>query len=208
MVDPRRLLERAAELRAGCELLPRRGFWRHGEIVRVEKGGVVARVGGTPLESGVDVRAWLRIDGIPYTFEASVLRAGVAIPDRSQKGVLLGFIDGWQRADQVAGVFALEVVPPNGSPVSLLAGDVRLVDLSPEDWTISAPTGFTLVFVEQGAVRLRLSVPDRPPLDVQARVHRLARADGHLLYALHVEHVDDADAYRAMVDGIRGVMEI
>jgi hypothetical protein len=208
MDDPRRLLELAAEQRLTCEVLPRHGAWRRAQVIRVEKGGVVIRVSGTPLGGGVDVRCWIRIDGVPYRFEASVLRGGVPVPDRSQNGVLLGFLDGWQRVDHAAGTLVLDVLPPNGSPVSLMDGEARIVDLGPSEWTVSAPTRFTLVFVEQGSVRLRLGVPDRPAMEVQARVHRLAHADGHLLYALHIERVGDPAAYQEIVDALRAALDL
>lgn len=208
MDDPRRLLETAAEQRLACEVLPRRGTWRRAQVIRVEKGGLVLRLVGDAPAAGTDVRCWIRIDGVPYRFEASVLRVGVPVPDRSQGGVLLGFLDGWQRADQGSGALVLEVVPPNGSPVSLVDGEARIVDLSPAEWTVSTPSRFTLVFVEQGAVRLRLGAPDRAPMEVRARVHRLAHADGHLLYALHIEDVGDPTTYQELVDVLRGALSL
>lgn len=201
--DPRRVLERAAESRARLELLPRDGAWRVAEVVRVERGGVVVRVPGGGLQSGRDLRCWLAVERVVYTFEASVLRVGVSVPDRSQNGVLLGFLDGWRVAPEGGGHAVLEVVPANGRPVSLLDGAVSIVDVTPEEWTVAAPRDFALVFVEQGAVRLRVGTPSRAPLEVKARVHRLSRGDGHLLYGLHVEEVDDLDRYREIVEAVR-----
>ena len=208
MDDPRRLLELAAEQRLTCEVLPRQGAWRRGQVIRVERGGLVLRVAGAPLPGGVDVRCWLRIEGVPYRFEASVLRAGVPVPDRSQNGVLLGFLDGFQRADHAAGALVLEAVPPNGSPISLMDGEARMVDLSASEWTVSTPSHFTLVFVENGLIRLRLGVPDQPPMEVRARVHRLAHADGHLPYALQVEGVADPGRYQELVDTLRTALDL
>ncbi|MFZ5475727.1 MAG: hypothetical protein ACOZNI_03035 [Myxococcota bacterium] len=208
MDDPRRLLERAAELRAPCEVLPRNGAWKRAQVIRVERGGVVLLLPGADkvLGGGTDVRCWLSLEGQPWTFEASVLRTAVPVPDRSQDGVLLGFIDGWRRADTEAGALVLEVLPHNGGPVSLTQGAARLVDLSPGEWTVSTPTDFGLVFVEQGAVRLRLGLPDRAPMEVGARVSTLSRGAGHLLYSLRIEQVEDGDRYREIVVGIRRVL--
>lgn len=207
MDDPRRILERAAEARLHVEVLPRQGGWRRGEIVRVERGGVVLRLpsspGGPALSGGADVRCWLTLDGAPWTFEASVLRVGVPVPDRSQDGVLLGFLDGFRRADRAAGTLVLEVLPHNGGPVSLVTGAARLVDLSPAAWTVSTPTDFPLVFVQQGTVRLRLGVPDRAPMELGARVGTLSRGEGHLLYHLEITQVEDGERYRQLVADIR-----
>jgi hypothetical protein len=206
--DPRRVLERAAELRLACEVMPRNGGWRRGQVIRVERGGVVLLLPGTgrALSGGVDLRCWMTVDGQPYTFEASVLRTGAPVPDRSQDGVLLGFLDGWRRADRVAGALVLELLPPNGGPVSLLSGAARLVDLGPAEWSFSAPSDFALVFVEHGAVRLRLGLPDRAPMEVGARVGALSRGDGHLLYGLRIEQVEDGERYRDLVAGIRAAL--
>lgn len=206
MADPRRILERAAETRTAVEVLPRAGAWRHAQVIRVERGGLVLRLAGDPLANGVDVRCWLLVDGVPYTFEASVLRGGVPVPDRSQGGVLLGFLDGWRRADDQVGGLVLDVLLANGGPVSLLDGEVRLVELHPEEWTVTAPTRFTVVFAEGGTVRLRLGLPDRAPMDVGARVHRLSHGDGHLLYGLRIAHVADPDRYREVVVGMRAAL--
>lgn len=202
MDDPRRVLEDAAEQRLACEVLPRNGSWRRGRVIRVERGGLVLTVSGDPLASGTDVRCWLSVSGQAWTFEASVLRGGVSVPDRSQQGVLLGFLDGWRRADK-GGAITLEVLPHNGRPVSLIDGAARVVDLEPAEWTLTAPTDFNLIFVEQGAVRLRLGLPDRAPMEVGARVSGLTRGNGHLLYRLTIEGVEDGARYRELVAGIR-----
>ncbi len=203
MDDPRRVLEDAAEQRLAVEVLPKNGAWRRGRVIRVERGGIVLTVPGAALSGGTDVRCWLTVNGQSYTFEASVLRAGVPVPDRSQEGVLLGFLDGFRRAERHGGTLQLDVVPHNGRPISLIDGAARLVELDPREWTITAPTDFNLIFVEGGTVRLRLGLPDRAPMEVGARVHRLSRADGHLLYRLRIEAVEDAERYREIVDGIR-----
>jgi hypothetical protein len=203
MDDPRRVLEDAAEQRLSCEVMPRNGASRRGRVIRVERGGLVLTVPGVPVPAGADVRVWLTVNGKAYTFEASVLRAGVPVPDRSQEGLLLGFLDGWRRAEAQEGALVLDVVPHNGRPVSLIDGAARVVEIGPREWTITAPKDFNLIFAEGGTVRLRLGLPDRAPMEVGARVGALARVDGHLLYRLAIEAVEDAERYGAIVDGIR-----
>lgn len=208
MDDPRRILQTAADQRARIELLPRQGRWRVGQVVRVERGGVVVLVGGGAPPTGTDVRCFLTLDRDPWTFEASVLRVGIPVPDRSQDGVLLGFLDGFRRADREHGGLVLEVVPANGRPVSLVDGAVRIVELAPSEWTVTAPTSFTLVFVEKGTVRLRLALPGQAPMEVVARIHQLARGEGHLLYSLHIEDCEDPDRYRDIVAGLRATLGV
>jgi hypothetical protein len=208
MDDPRRVLEDAAEQRLACEVLPRNGSWRRGRMIRVERGGLVLTVSGDPLPNGTDVRCWLNVSGQAWTFEASVLRSGVTVPDRSQQGLLLGFMDGWRRADRQGGTITLEVLPHNGRAISLIDGAARVVDLSPAELTLTAPLDFNLIFVEHGSVRLRLGLPDRAPMEVGARVSGLTRGKGHLLYRLSIEAVEDGARYRELVDGIRQTLGV
>lgn len=203
--DPRRILEAASEQRAACEVLPRGGAWMPATVVRVERGGVVVRMPGA-VPDGSDVRVWVTVDGVPWTFEASVLRTAVPVPDRSQHGVLLGFLDHFRRAGSRDAAVVLDVIPPNGGPVSLVQGAVRVVDLSPEEWTITAPRDFPIVFVAHGEVRLRVGLPDRAPMELTARVTALRPVDGHLLYALHIARVEDPARYRTLLAGIRAAL--
>lgn len=204
MDDPRRILEAAADARTAVEVLPRSGSLLRGQVVRVERGGVVLALGSTAPAAGTDLRVWLTVDGTPWTFEASVLRSGVAVPDRSQGGVLLGFLDGWRRATEAAGGrLVLEALPPTGGAVSLVDGEVRIVDLHPDEWLVSAPSGFHLVFVEGGSLRLRLGTPERAPMEVGAEVRELSYSHGHLLYRLGIREVEDADRYSAIVAALR-----
>lgn len=203
MDDPRRILEAAAESRSAVEVLPRGGGVLRGQLVRVERGGVVLAVVGSAPAAGTDLRCWLTVDGQSWTFEASVLRGGVSVPDRGQGGVLLGFIDGWRKTEADGGRLLLEALPPTGGPVSLTQGEVRLVDLHPDEWLVSAPSGFSLVFVEGGALRLRLGVPGRAPMEVGAEVRELTRSHGHLLYRLGITAVEDQARYGEIVAALR-----
>ncbi len=203
--DPRRLLRVAAERRLPCELLPRGEDAVQATIVRVEAGGVVLLVPGHRFTGGEDVRAWLAVDGRPYSFHASVVRAGVPVPDRSQDGVMLGYIDRWVEGDpdqQSLADCTVQVLLPNGPPVSLLAPPARIVDVSTQELAFSVPASFTLIFVQAGSVRVRLGLPGRPPVELVARVHTLAPGEGSILYGLHFEQVDDADQLREIVEGL------
>ncbi len=203
MDDPRRILEAAAESRTAVEVLPRGASVLRGQLVRVERGGVVLAVAGSAPAAGTDLRCWLTVEGQSWTFEASVLRSGVSVPDRGQGGVLLGFIDGWRKTEVGGGQLLLEALPPTGGPVSLTQGEVRLVDLHPDEWLVSAPSGFSLVFVEGGALRLRLGVPGRAPMEVGAEVRELTRSHGHLLYRLGITAVEDQQRYGEIVAALR-----
>ena len=203
MDDPRRILDAAAESRTAVEVLPRGASVLRGQLVRVERGGVVLAVAGSAPAAGTDLRCWLTVEGQSWTFEASVLRSGVSVPDRGQGGVLLGFIDGWRKTEVGGGQLLLEALPPTGGPVSLTQGEVRLVDLHPDEWLVSAPSGFSLVFVEGGALRLRLGVPGRAPMEVGAEVRELTRSHGHLLYRLGITAVEDQQRYGEIVAALR-----
>ncbi len=209
MDDPRRTLQAAADARVPVDALPRNGTVVRGQVVRVEKGGVVLSFGAGAPATGTDVRVWLTLDGVAWTFEASVLRTGVPVPDRSQGGVLLGFIDGWRRASEGAGGrLVLEALPPTGGAVSLVQGEVRIVELHPDEWVISAPSGFPLVFVEGGALRLRLGAPDGPPMEVGADVKELSYGHGHLLYRLAIREIEDGTRYAAIVASLRKTLAL
>ena len=208
MDDPRRILEAAADARVSVDVLPRAGSALRGQVVRVEKGGVVLAIASAPPAAGTDLRCWFSVDGVAWTFEASVLRAGVPVPDRSQGGVLLGYLDGFRRAEGSGSRLILEALPPTGGAVSLVEGEFRIVDLHPDEWTVSAPNGFRLVFVEGGSLRLRLGTPDRPPMEVAAEVRELTHGHGHLLYRLGIDAAEDPDRYADLIAAIRKLLAL
>lgn len=202
--DPRRILQEAATRRVGCEILSRGGECVHGTLVRVERGGIVLTTPDRRFVGGEDVRIWMSMDGQPYTFEASVIRTGVPIPDRTHDGLLIGFIDQW--AEGVAGGASeerlVEVLPPNGPPISLLAPPAQLVEVTLSGLSFVVPLAFKLVFVESGAQRVRLGIKDVPIQEVTARVRALAQGEDYLLYHLTIEDVPDQDVYRVIIDGL------
>jgi len=203
--DPRRVLREAAERRLSCELLQRGSGALRGTVVGVEQGGVVITVPGRRFGGGEELRVWFSLDGRACSFEASVLRGGVPVPDRSQDGVLLGFIDRWtEGGDTSTGLSdcTVEVLPPNGPAISLLLPPARVVDMTLRDLTFTVPVDFNMVFVTQGKVRLRLGVPGRPPVELTARVHTLAPGEGSILYGLGFQEVDDPDALRHVIEDL------
>ena len=208
MHDPRRVLEQAADQRSTCEVQARNGAWQRGQVVRVERGGVVLRL-ARALTSGTDVRVWLTVEGRSWTFEASVLRAGVPVPDRSQDGVLLGYLDGFREAEATrVDALTLELLPHTGGPVSLEGGGARVVDLSPQEWVVSIAREFPVVLALQADVRLRIGVAGRAPMELIARVHALAQGDTHLLYTLRVASVDDGERYTQIVAEARAALKL
>jgi hypothetical protein len=210
MEDPRRILEQAAERRVACEILPRSGGWSRGQLVRVEPGGVVVHAPTLRLSGGEDVRCWFSLDATPRSFEASVIRTGVAVPDRSQFGVLLGFIDGWTAGVQPPGSdhgLDLLIVPPNGPGISLIHGPGRLVELGVDGLSFTLPADHILVFVEGAGTRLRFCMPGEPEQQVEARVRSVLSGDTHMLYHVEVLGIEDPESYRQVVSALQRATE-
>lgn len=205
--DPRRVLREAAERRCSCELMTRASAAVRGTIVRVEAGGVVVTAPGRRFGGGEDLRVWFSLDDQRYSFEASVLRVGAPVPDRSQDGVLLGFIDRWLEGEQTMEDMAdcvIDLLPPNGPPVSLLKPPAQVIDVSLGELAFTVPASFTLVFVTKGTVRVRLGVPGHKPVEISARVSSLVPGEGSILYALAFQDVDDPDALREITAELDG----
>jgi len=201
-MDPRRILEEAAQRRTGCELQPRGGGWGRATLVRVERSGLVIQAPGFRFLGGEDVRIWLGVDDRHYTFEASVIRAGVPVPDRSQDGVLLGFISGWSEAkpeSPSADGRLVELIPPNGPAISLLEPPAQIVELAVDGLSFTVPDSFKLIFVESGTVIVRLGVSGQEAQDVRARVGDLAAGEGYRIYGLRFEQVEDPTAHQEIV---------
>lgn len=196
--EPRAILDEAARRRAPCQVMPRGGSWQPGQFVRVDRAGVAVNVPGLRLLGGEDVQVWFSLDQQPYHFEASVLRAGVPVPDRGADGLLLGFIEGW-RAErpgpelvQQAGT-SVRVLPPTGGALELAAGPAQLLELRPGGLSFSVPAEVPLKFVEGSRVRLVFQLPDEPQHEVEGRVRRLSQAEGRYLYAVEFEAIGGED---------------
>jgi len=202
--DPRRTLQEAATRRVSCEILSRDGSCAQGTVVRVERGGIVLTTASRRFAGGEDVRIWLSMDGQPYTFEASVIRTGVPVPDRTQDGLLIGFIDRW--TEGTAGAAGedriVEVLPPNGPPISLLLPPAQLVEVTLSGLSFVVPLAFKLVFVESGAQQVRLGIAGVPVQEVSAHVRALAQGEDYLLYHLQIDEIPDPDVYRIIIDGL------
>jgi len=207
--DPRRMLEDAAQRRLHCELLPRGGGMVAAQLVRVDRGGLVVTAPLRRFVGGEDLRVWVNLDGQAWTFEASVIRAGVPVPDRSQDGLMLGFIDRFQALGTAASGDGrlLALVPPRGAEVSLLSPPAQLVHINVEGATFAMPSSFKLIFVESGTLGFRIGAPGIQPIHGRARVQALAPGDGHLLYELRFEQVDEPELLRQAVEALSGAAE-
>jgi hypothetical protein len=203
-MDPRRILEDAAQQRQACEIQVRGEGWIRGQVIRVERAGLVVTASDRRFVGGEDLRVWIALEAKTYTFQASVIRAGVPVPERSQDGLLLGFIDNWAEAEakeeeRPAG-HQVDLLPANGPAISLIAPPVRLVDLAIDGLSFSVPDDFKLIFVESGTITVRLGASGAAPVDVSARVGDLSAGEGYRLYGLVFEGVEDPEAHRQLVD--------
>lgn len=210
MEDPRRILEQAAERRVACEILPRSGGWSRGQVVRVEPGGVVVHAPDLRLTGGEDVRCWFTLDTTPRSFEASVIRTGVPVPDRSQYGVLLGFIDGWTAGEPPPTSdhgLDLCILPPNGPGISLVRGPGRVVELSVGGLSFTLPSDHIMVFVEGAGTTLRFTMPGEEGQEVGARVRSVLAGESHMLYHLEIVGIEDPEAYRHVVHALQRATE-
>jgi hypothetical protein len=210
MEDPRRILEHAADRRVSCEILPRSGGWSRGQLVRVEPGGVVVHAPDLKPSGGEDLRCWFNLDGIPRSFEASVIRTGVPVPDRSQHGVLIGFIDGWTvGAEPASSDQGLElcILPPNGPGISLLGGPGRLMELAVDGISFTLPAEHILVFVEGAGTRLRLGMRGQEAQEVDARINSVLAGETHVLYHVEVRGIEDPEGYRQLVTALQRSIE-
>ena len=203
-MDPRRILEEAAQRRQACEIQVRGEGWTRAQVVRVERGGLVVTASDRRFVGGEDACIWLAVENKYYTFNASVIRAGVPVPERSQDGLLLGFIDNWSEAEGrnagSRGSQVLQLVPSNGPAMSLLEPPVRLVELAIDGLSFSVPDDFKLIFVESGTITVRIGDGGAGAIDVHARVGDLSAGEGYRLYGLYFEGVEDPERHRQLID--------
>jgi hypothetical protein len=204
--DPRTILDAAARARVACQLRLPNGDWVDGSLVRVDKAGVVVLAQESAFRGGEDVRVWFASEDGTWTFEASVLRAGVPVPDRSQNGLLLGFIDGFEGGapeQKEAPRISVRLVPPNGRGLELVGGGVRLLDVAVDQISFTVPAAETLKFVEGGNVRLRFEVPGQPAHWVLGQVQRLAPGEGVYLYAVAFTGQGDDQSHLQAIEALR-----
>ena len=203
-MDPRRILEDAAQHRQTCEIQVRGEGWIRGQVIRVERAGLVVTAADRRFVGGEDLRVWIVVESRHYTFQASVIRAGVPVPERSQDGLLLGFIDNWaENSGRDGGRPAehqVELLPANGPAISLLSPPFRLVELAIDGLSFTVPDDFKLIFVESGSITVRLGLVGTDPIEIAARVGDLSAGEGYRLYGLQFEGVEDPEAHRKLVD--------
>jgi hypothetical protein len=203
-LSPKALLDEAGKQRAPCRVRARKGAWMSGVVVRVERAGIILMLQDAPFHGGEDVRVWFSLDGRSYTFEASILRTGVPVPDRGRGGLLIGLVEDFREAQQepTAADLAIEVLPPSGRGIELLAGTGQLVDLSIEGLSFVVPSEVALKFVAGGTVRVRFSGHGAPHL-VTGRIRELAPGEGHFLYELPFSEVEDQQRHLDVVEAFR-----
>lgn len=209
MSDPRALLELAAQGRQTLQLRSKDGEWVSGRVLRVERAGIVVALETPSFSSGEDLRAWITLDGTSYTFSASVLRSGVPIPDRSGAGLLLGYLDEFQanapapEKPRTKGSAQIEVLPAKGRGLRLLGSDVRIVDLSVTQLAFAVPQRIALKFVQGGKVRVRFTPEGESAYLVDAEIRRLVAGEGHYLYGLHFDSVQDPQHHLQVISAFR-----
>lgn len=203
--DPRTILDDAARRRLPCQILPRGGEWSEGHFVRVDKAGVVIVAPEADLVGGEDVRIWFSMDEAPRSFEAAVLRAGVPVPDRSQAGLMLGFIDGWKSEQSPAAQSSetsLKVLPVNGQGLDLIGGRARLVEITTSEMAFAVPQDVALKFVEGGVVSVHYKEGGADHA-VSGTIRKLAPGEGHFLYALRFDSVENEKGHLEAVEALQ-----
>jgi hypothetical protein len=215
--DARRNLEEAVRDRRACRLSRPGGEWLPGTLCRLEAAGLVCDVPGHGLRGGEEVRLWYEEGGRPVHFEACVLRTGVPVPERGPSGLLLGFLAEWNvvatPATQTPGAPAqqasiaarpvLEVVLPHGAPLSLLSSPFRIVEAALDRLEIEVPRTFTVVFPDNGLLRLRLGADASGVHEVRGRVRRITGGDAHLLYSIELEGVERQEAHQRAIPALK-----
>ncbi len=203
------ILDDAARSRLACEIMSREGSWLQGQFVRVDKAGVVVVAPGCGFSGGEDVRICFQHEEVPCTFEASVLRAGVPVPDRSQHGLMLGFIDGFQlgevpgQEEAAAQGASITVLPPMGRGLQLLGGEARVVELTVGELTFTVPALEPLKFVEGGRVRLRFEQAGLGQHIATGTVRQLSPGEKWMLYGVRFDEVEDMDSHLRMIESMQ-----
>lgn len=213
MDQARRTLEAAVAERRACRLARPGGGWLPGILCRLEASGVVVNVPGSGLRGGEEVRIWLEGEGRPLHFEATVLRAGVPVPDRGPNGILVGFLSETSApAPDPAPVVrpadppVLEVRVGTGAPVSLLAPPVVVVDVAADRVDFQVPRSFVVKFPENGLLRLRIGATTSDTTEATGRVGVVVAGEGHVLYRVVIEEVERQDLHQRAVPVLRAAL--
>lgn len=216
MDDARRILDDAVRERRPCRVARLEGAWTPATLVGLEQAGLVVVVPNHGMRGGEEVRLWFEEQGRPLYFEASVLRTGVPVPDRSAHGLLLGFlapvpvplpvpVPETKVAASAGGAPLLEVRVAAGT-VSLLAAPVQVVSLAPDRLEFQVPRSYTVVFPEQSVLRLRLGARPSDAYEARGRVDAAVAGDGHVLYRVAIEEVERADLHQQAVPALRAAL--
>ncbi len=165
-------------------------------MVRVEQAGLVIDGGDIRFEQGTDWCVWFTFDSRSYRFDASVLETGVALPNRAQGGVLLGFIDGWSSENAPGPQVAMRLFTPTGASFAFDEADTHWVEATLDRIAFTLPANNPMAFVEGTALRLELGADSQPTLNLGTRVLRRTISEGHCLYELAVDSVSDPESWR------------
>jgi hypothetical protein len=171
----------------------------------VDKAGVVIVAPDAGLVGGEDVRIWFSMDEAPRSFEAAVLRSGVPVPDRSQAGLMLGFIDGW-KSEQAPAIQSsdpsLKVMPINGHGLNLIGGQARLVEITTSEMAFAVPQEIALKFVEGAVVSVHYKEGGAGHI-LSGTIRKLAPGNGHFLYALRFDSVENEKGHLEAVEALQ-----
>jgi hypothetical protein len=186
--------------------MARGGVVHRAQVVRIEKGGVVVSTPERCFHGGEDLSVWLKAEEQSYRFEASVIRAGVPVPDRGRGGLMLGFIECFNQdtTEAAESEVRLDIIPPSGPPVSLLHTPARLLHLAVDGLTFSMLRSSKLVFVQSGQVDVEICASDLGVGRISARVRTLSKGEDYLLYDLEFEEVGDGARHRDLVQRLAG----
>jgi hypothetical protein len=199
MDDARRVLQMAAEMRTPISLSTGDDRGVLAELVRVEPGGVVVDGGDNCFPTGTDWRGWFSFGGRSYRFTASVLELGAMLPNRTQSGVLLGYIDGWSSEQATTRSVTLTVFGPGGLPLPIGKDAARCVEASPKRLAFTLPADSPVAFVEGGTVQVEICLTEQAPIGLSACVVSRVETEGHALYALVIETVSDPQSWRSLL---------
>lgn len=154
------------------------------------------------IASGTDVKVWVPLHPDTWFFHATVLRTRLPVPTQDAEGILLGYVDRFERAADTSATGTgrrLDLIPFTGRGISLLRPPARLVHVGLEGVTFTLPAASKLVFVENAEMQVVLADRSAGSCAATARVRSLSRVDGALLYDLEWLDVDAPDRLRVLV---------
>jgi len=202
-LDPRRVLAEAVEVGSTCWLLPSGGGLVPTRPVRVEPGGLVLVAPKHPFVAGEEIRAWLDASPRGVRFEASVIRVGVPVPDRSQHGIMLGFLDRFE-VERAVPEGHLDLLPAGGGAVSLLEPPAALLRIGLRGLVVMLPLTSRVFLIPGARVRLQVGVAGVGSVEMAGLVAGVEKAWRVWLVEISVEWVGNAETHREVVRRIGG----